>query len=86
MGTYLVALSRPGPERHLVTADKDGAHLVPEQLLRAIPMMDIEVDNGNARQSVVVESALSRNRCVTKEAKAHGLLSFAMVPGRSRCE
>lgn len=53
-----------------------------DDVLGAIAMMDIEVDDGHPAQTQDIQGMACRNRHVVEEAKAHRLVARGMVPGR----
>jgi hypothetical protein len=55
----------------------------PENLLRAIAMMDIEIDDGDALGAMFCAGVMSRNRDVVEQTEAHGCVAFGMVTGRT---
>src|SRR3954451_14503986 len=77
--------SRPSAriERHLVSRAKEHARVAPEDLLRAVAVVHIPVDNGDALRAVRLLSVPGCNRSVVEEAKAHGFGPLRMVAGRA---
>jgi hypothetical protein len=61
-------------ERHLVSRAIHHRPIAPEDLLRAIAVMGIEIDNRHAIGAIASLCMTDRNGCIVEKAKAHGSL------------
>jgi len=85
-GVVLAALAhRPGTriERHLVGRAIHHAGIGPENLLRAVAVMDVEIDDRDALQAVPLLRMPRRDRHIVEEAETHGPRGLGMVAGRA---
>src|SRR5699024_8776521 len=57
--------------------------LMAQNVFRTIAMVDIEVDDGNAVQSMPVQGMDGAGRHIAEQAKPHGLATLGMVPRRA---
>src|SRR6202008_5065593 len=56
----------------------------PEDLLGAISVMGIEIDNRHAFGAIASLRMTARNGCIVEKAKAHGSHRFCMMAGGTR--
>ena len=63
-------------------ADQD-IFIVLKNLLRAIAVVNIEINNGDLIDAVPGQGVGSADGNIIKKAKAHGLIAFRMVAGRA---
>ena len=57
--------------------------IVPEQILRAITMMHIEIHHRHALDPVCIARMTGRNCGIVKQAEPHRAVIFRMVTGRA---
>src|SRR5262245_5368018 len=69
-------------ERHLMGRGEQQVFVRPENVLRAIAVMHVEIDDGNALDTIPLAGVEPRNGDVGENAKAHGTLALGMVPAR----
>jgi hypothetical protein len=76
---------RPGAgiERHLMGRAIEQVAIGPEDVLRAIAVMDVEIDDRDALGIVALAGIESGNGGIVEEAKAHGPARFGMMAGRA---
>ena len=55
----------------------------PEDILRAVAVMDVKVDDGGALDAVFPLRVTGRNGGVIKKAKSHGPVDFGMMARRA---
>ena len=72
-----------GIERHLVDRGVEHAGILPEDVLRAVAVMHVPVDDGDAFGPMRCLRVAGRDRGMVEEAEAHGALALGMVPGRA---
>ena len=66
-------LARTWKERHLVSRTIHHRPIAPEDLLGAIAVMGIEIDNRHAFGAIASLRMTDRNGCIVEKAKAHAL-------------
>src|SRR6185312_10195986 len=66
----------------LVRGNKQDALVGRDNILRAVAVMHIEVDDGYALEIMVLQGMEGANRDIVKQAKAHRLLARGVMPGR----
>ena len=79
----VMCLPRPGPQRHLMAGNEQDARVVFDQGLRAVAVMHIEIDDGDAGQPVVIQRMFRPDGDVAEQAKAHCSVCFGMMTGRA---
>jgi len=57
--------------------------ITPEDLLRAVAVMGIEIDNRRAFRTIALLRMTNRNGCIVEKAKAHGSAGFRVMTGRA---
>jgi hypothetical protein len=62
---------------------KQDSFILAKDLLGAIPLVDIEVDNGHALEVVLMQCMSGTDSNIVVEAKPHRPLTFGVVAGRS---
>jgi hypothetical protein len=55
------------------------ARIILDQCLRSVSMMNIKVDDGDARQAVMVKCIARGDSYISKQAKPHGRITFGMM-------
>src|SRR5262249_58626997 len=81
----LAALVRgPGArvKRHLVGGAIHHRLVGPEDVLRAIAVMDVKVDDRDALGAVATLRMAGRDRCIVEQAEPHRPRGLGMVSGR----
>ena len=66
-----------GIERHLVRRGVEHARVAPENMLRAVAVVHVEIDDGDALDAMNGLSVARGDRRVVEEAKAHRGREFA---------
>jgi hypothetical protein len=84
MRAALASLARAGLERHLMRRGVHGARVVPENVLRAVAVMNIEIDHGDTLGAMNGLRMPGGDGRVVEEAKAHRRGAFGMMAGRPR--
>ena len=69
--------------RELVRREVEHARVVVEDVLRAVAVMDVDVDDGDALDSRLFERARDGDGDVVEEAEAHRAVRRRVVPGRA---
>ena len=72
-----------GVERVLVEAAHQNALIPGHDVLGAVAVVDVKVDDGHALQAVALQRVLGGNGHVAQKAKTHGLLARGVVAGRA---
>ena len=72
----------PGPERPLVQRDRQDGVVAAEDRLGAVPVVDVEVDDGDSLEIELVLRPASRDRGVREQTEAHRPLDERVVAGR----
>jgi hypothetical protein len=70
-------------KRVLERRAKQDSFILAKDLLGAIPLVDIEVDNGHALEVVLMQCMSGTDSNIVVEAKPHRPLTFGVVAGRS---
>ncbi len=70
-----------GVKWHLVGRGKEAPRLIPQQVLGAVAVMDIEINDRDALQTVVIQRMYGRDGDGSEQAKAHRRFGFGMVTG-----
>ena len=73
-----------GIKRHLMGRTVDDGRIVPEDVLRAVAMMHVEIDDRDPFGAVGRLGVARGDRCVIEEAEAHRVRDFGVVPRRAR--
>src|SRR6185312_10586303 len=82
--TLLTAMAGVGREAAvLVYGNRQGTPVFPERLLRAVAVMDVVVDEGDALQTQDLERVFSGNCPVAKDAEADAGFAGGVMPGRT---
>ncbi len=71
-----------GKQRHLVGRAIHHGRIGPEDILGAVAVMDVEIDDGGAPDPVFALGVARGNGDVVEEAKAHRLVDLGMMAGR----
>ena len=74
--------TRPGPERPLVERDREHRRVVREQRLRAVSMVNVEVDDGDSLEPELELRVAGGNGDVREDAEAHRSRLERVVPRR----
>ena len=76
--------ARAGIKRHFMRGGIHHAGVVPEDGLRAVAVMDVEIDNGDAPDTVGLLGVAGGNGHIVEQTKAHGprRLGWLLLPGR----
>lgn len=72
-----------GVEPLLKTGAKHDTRVFPENVLRPVAMMHVEVDHGDPFETVVIEGVGDANGDIVVEAEAHGAVAGGVMPGRA---
>ena len=83
-GAGLVLGAGAGIERHLVGRAVEHRRIVPEDVLRAVAVMDVPVDDGDALGAMLLLRMAGGDRGIVEQAKAHRGRALGMVAGRPR--
>ena len=86
-GVVLAALAAgagAGKQRHLVRRAIHHRRVGPEDILRAIAVMHVEIDHGRAGDAVFALGVTRGDGRVVEEAKAHWLVDLGVMAGRAR--
>ena len=67
----------------LESAHHQRAWIVAENVLGAVAMMHVEIDDGDAFQPMLLERMLGGDGDIVKEAEAHGAAAHRMMPRRA---
>ena len=84
-GVVLAALAGgagAGKQRHLVRRAIHHGRVGPENILRAVAVMDVEIDHRGAADAVFALGVARGDRGVVEEAEAHRLADLGMMAGR----
>ncbi len=84
-GTGLGECAGARIKRHLVRRAVKHRRIIPEDILRAIAVMDIPIDDGNALGAMLLLCMPGGYRGMIEQAKTHRRGLFGMVAGRTRC-
>ena len=78
-------VGRPGAgiERRLMGRGVEHVMVVPEDILRAIAVMHVEIDHDDALQPVHGAGVIGPDSRAVEQAEPHGAHRFGMVPGRA---
>jgi hypothetical protein len=68
-------------KRHLVAGDEERARLVPQDVLRAVAVMHVEIDHRDAGQAPPFQRMQRADGDVAEEAETHGRVFSAWWPG-----
>ena len=80
----LVLGAGAGIERHLVGRAVEHARIVPEDVLRAVAVVHVPVDDGDALGAMRLLRMAGGDGGVVEQAEAHGRRLLGMVAGRAR--
>jgi len=86
-GIVLAALDHrasAGEQRHLVRRAIHHRLVRPENLLRAVAVMHVEIDDGGARNAVMILRVARGDRGIVEKAKAHRPRGLGVMAGRTR--
>jgi hypothetical protein len=72
-------------ERHLVSRAIHHRSITPKDLLGAVAVMGIKIDNRRAFSTIASLRMTNRNSCIVEKAKAHGSAGFRVMTGRADC-
>ena len=73
-------------ERCLMRRAIEHAGIAPEDVLRAVAVVDIPIEDRDAPGAVPLLRMTRGNRRVVEEAEAHGSHPFGMMPRRAHCD
>ena len=83
MPANLVRRPRARIKWRLMGGTEQNARIVLDQILRAVAMMHVEIDNRDPFQPVMVQRMLRRHSDRSKKTKPHRRLAFGVVTGRA---
>ena len=81
-GADLISLAGAGVERVLVGRTVEHVWVVVERVLRAVAVVNVDIDDRDAFQPVVFPCESRRDRDVVQQTEAHRLSRAGVVPGR----
>ena len=68
-------------EWHLVTRDEQDTVIAVDEILSAVAVMHVEINDCDPLKTVTFQSVLGGNRDISEEAKSHRRFTLGMVPG-----
>ena len=83
-GAGLVLGAGAGIERHLVGRAVEHRRVVPEDVLGAVAVMDVPVDDGDPLGAVLLLRMAGGDRGIVEQAKTHRGRALGVVAGRPR--
>src|SRR6185437_8946272 len=82
-GAVFAGFARAGIERHLVAGYVQHARVVAENGLRAVAVVDVEIDDGDTVETVRTERVRGGGRDTVEQAEAHRFVAGRVVSGRT---
>ena len=83
MGSGFPGMPTAGIEWHLMGRGKEDPVVIPNQVLRPVAVVHVEVHDGHPFHSMRGDGVPGTDHRIAEQAEPHGLPSFGVMPGRS---